>query len=166
MCMPWFSVLTSTSRMVIPIYLLRDCVRAIRFRRWPGGRADRGRERVDGPGRGLPLLWRTQAARNTVGTATMPSTTMTSRWRGTARSGRRVPRRHVRRRRRSAPWRALAARQGRRCPRSLPRRPRTGASRHGVPLISEIWKVGIIDGTSVSHPICVKDLNEDDESGR
>jgi hypothetical protein len=40
------------------------------------------------------------------------------------------------------------------------------ASRQGVPLISEIWKVGIIDGTSVSYPICAQDLNEDDESGR
>jgi hypothetical protein len=45
MCMPWFSALTSTSRKVIPIYpiyLLRDYARAIRFRRWPGGRAGRG----------------------------------------------------------------------------------------------------------------------------
>ena len=40
------------------------------------------------------------------------------------------------------------------------------ASRHGVPLISGIWKVGIIDGTYVYHPICAQDLNEDDEPGR
>jgi hypothetical protein len=90
------------------------------------------------PGRGLPLLWRTQAARNIVGTATMPSTTMA----GLGHSSRtKVP-----------PVSAAPD--------------RNSASRQGVPLVSEIWKVGIIDGTSVSQPICAQDLNEDDESGR